>query len=127
MKRFAPSMDPVVYHGTVDARKQLKCSLLAAGAEGLRSTIVITNYDTVIKDRKGLASFNWTYMVVDEGHRIKNMNCQLLRHLEMFSCQNKLLLTGTPLQNNLEELWSLLHFLMPRELKSLMALNRFLN
>ena len=52
MERFAPGMNPVIYHGTVDVRKQRKSSLLAAGAEGLRNTIVITNYDTVIRDKK---------------------------------------------------------------------------
>ena len=54
--------------------------------------------------------------MVDEGHRLKNMNCKLLKEMKFYSCQNKVLLTGTPLQNNLNELWSLLHFLMPSKL-----------
>ena len=52
-------------------------------------------------------------MIVDEGHRIKNMNCKLIRELKEYNSANRLLLTGTPLQNNLAELWSLLNFLLP--------------
>ena len=52
-------------------------------------------------------------MVVDEGHRLKNFNCKLIRELRSYETANKLLLTGTPLQNNLSELWSLLNFLLP--------------
>ncbi|XP_068817328.1 lymphoid-specific helicase isoform X2 [Capricornis sumatraensis] len=55
----------------------------------------------------------WKYLIVDEGHRIKNMKCRLIRELKRFNADNKLLLTGTPLQNNLSELWSLLNFLLP--------------
>ncbi|CAM9145778.1 unnamed protein product, partial [Lampetra planeri] len=55
----------------------------------------------------------WKYLIVDEGHRIKNLNCRLVRELKLLPTDNKLLLTGTPLQNNLAELWSLLNFLLP--------------
>ena len=55
----------------------------------------------------------WRYIIVDEGHRLKNLNCRLLRELKTYHSANRLLLTGTPLQNNLSELWSLLNFLMP--------------
>ncbi|KAG7263430.1 hypothetical protein CRUP_015530, partial [Coryphaenoides rupestris] len=57
--------------------------------------------------------FQWKYLIVDEGHRIKNLNCRLVRELKLLPTDNKLLLTGTPLQNNLAELWSLLNFLLP--------------
>lgn len=57
--------------------------------------------------------FQWKYLIVDEGHRIKNLNCRLVRELKRLPTDNKLLLTGTPLQNNLAELWSLLNFLLP--------------
>lgn len=57
--------------------------------------------------------FQWKYLIVDEGHRIKNLNCRLVRELKVLPTDNKLLLTGTPLQNNLAELWSLLNFLLP--------------
>lgn len=60
-----------------------------------------------------LQRFQWKYLIVDEGHRIKNLNCRLVRELKSLPTDNKLLLTGTPLQNNLAELWSLLNFLLP--------------
>jgi ATP-dependent DNA helicase len=55
----------------------------------------------------------WKYIIIDEGHRIKNLNCKLIRELKSYTSANRLLLTGTPLQNNLAELWSLLNFLLP--------------
>lgn len=60
-----------------------------------------------------LQRYQWKYLIVDEGHRIKNLNCRLVRELKVLPTDNKLLLTGTPLQNNLAELWSLLNFLLP--------------
>uniref|UniRef100_A0A0B7AEL0 Helicase ATP-binding domain-containing protein n=1 Tax=Arion vulgaris TaxID=1028688 RepID=A0A0B7AEL0_9EUPU len=64
-------------------------------------------------DRKYLANHKWKYLIVDEGHRIKNTHCRLIRELRMYKSTHRLLLTGTPLQNNLAELWSLLNFLLP--------------
>jgi len=67
----------------------------------------------VMNDRKHLQRYRWKYIIVDEGHRIKNLNCKLIRELKSYHSANRLLLTGTPLQNNLSELWSLLNFLLP--------------
>jgi ATP-dependent DNA helicase len=75
--------------------------------------VVVTSYEIIMNDRKHLQRYNWKYIVVDEGHRIKNMNCRLIKELKTYSSANRLLLTGTPLQNNLAELWSLLNFLLP--------------
>ena len=69
-------------------------------------------------DLKQLQTVQWTYLVVDEGHRLKNMNCKLLACLKQLRVGNKLLLTGTPLQNNLQELWTLLHFVQPETFES---------
>merc|ERR1719187_2648344 len=66
-----------------------------------------------MNDAKVLSRVPWKYIVVDEGHRLKNTNCKLMAELKTYRCSNRLLLTGTPLQNNLDELWSLLNFLMP--------------
>ena len=60
-----------------------------------------------------LAAVHWRYLVLDEGHRIKNEKTALYDRLRLVKAQRKLLLTGTPLQNNLHELWALLHFLHP--------------
>lgn len=62
-------------------------------------------------------------MAIDEGHRLKNMNCRLIRELKTYNVENKVLLSGTPLQNNLTELWSLLNFLMPSIFNSLDEFN----
>lgn len=82
--------------------------------------VTVTTYDIVCRDRRELAGLKWKYIIVDEGHRLKNHNCKLYKELNILTRgpviaggANKLLLTGTPLQNNLTELWSLLHFLMP--------------
>lgn len=60
--------------------------------------IIVTSYEIVINDRKYLQKYNWKYIVVDEGHRIKNLNCRLIKELKSYSSANRLLLTGTPLQ-----------------------------
>ena len=76
--------------------------------------MVLTSYEFVINknDAQRLADLQWRYLVLDEGHRIKNANCQLSRVLRTYKIAHKLLLTGTPLQNDLSELWSLLNFLV---------------
>eukprot|EP00996_Jenningsia_fusiforme_P003462 NODE_425_length_2269_cov_8.653153_g391_i0.p1 GENE.NODE_425_length_2269_cov_8.653153_g391_i0~~NODE_425_length_2269_cov_8.653153_g391_i0.p1 ORF type:complete len:542 (+),score=125.06 NODE_425_length_2269_cov_8.653153_g391_i0:364-1989(+) len=74
---------------------------------------LITSYDIAMNDVKFLMSIKWKYMVVDEAHRLKNMQCRLIKELKRLDASNRLLLTGTPLQNNLSELWSLLNFILP--------------
>merc|ERR1719188_943496 len=75
--------------------------------------LFVTSYEIAMNDRAAFSSIRWRYIVVDEGHRLKNMNCRLIRELKQYHSANRLLLTGTPLQNNLSELWSLLNFLLP--------------
>lgn len=76
--------------------------------------IVITSYEVALMDaRKHLRHYSWKYLVVDEGHRLKNSKCKLFMELKLLPVENRLLLTGTPLQNNLAELWSLLNFILP--------------
>ena len=100
-----PSAALSVYHGT-DRAKML------AHVDG----IYLTTYEVVMRDVKVLQKLTWKFVVVDEGHRLKNLNCRLLKDLKTICSKNdcnRLLLTGTPLQNNLAELWSLLNFLLP--------------
>ncbi|KAJ6577684.1 SNF2 family N-terminal domain-containing protein [Mycena capillaripes] len=75
--------------------------------------VVITTYDLIIRDRPVLSGIPWGYIVVDEGHRLKNMNCALMREVKRYSSAGRMVLTGTPLHNNLAELWSLLNFILP--------------
>jgi SNF2 family DNA or RNA helicase len=65
------------------------------------------------KDCRQMAAVKWHYLILDEGHRIKNADCQLSRIVRTYKVNHKLLLSGTPLQNQLSELWSLLNFLLP--------------
>ncbi|KAI8645899.1 SNF2 family N-terminal domain-containing protein [Parasitella parasitica] len=113
-KRFAPSINVILYHGSKSERQHLVNHKLKKLKEtNYAFPIIITSYEIIINDRKLLQKFNWKYIVIDEGHRLKNMNCKLIRELKTYSSANRLLLTGTPLQNNLSELWSLLNFLLP--------------
>lgn len=75
--------------------------------------VCVTSYEMVIKEKSVFKKFNWRYMVIDEAHRIKNEKSKLSEILREFKTTNRLLLTGTPLQNNLHELWALLNFLLP--------------
>ncbi|KAF9467553.1 SNF2 family N-terminal domain-containing protein [Collybia nuda] len=75
--------------------------------------VVITTYEMIIKDRVHLASYKWGYIIVDEGHRLKNLNCKLIKEIKKYESGGRMILTGTPLHNNLSELWSLLNFILP--------------
>ena len=93
--------------------------IFPAGKIDAKFPVIVTSYEIVLADIKNFQKFQWKYIVVDEGHRLKNMNCKLIRELRTLRSDNKLLLTGTPLQNNLTELWSLLNFLLPDVFSSL--------
>lgn len=67
----------------------------------------------IIREKTVLRKIHWKYLVIDEAHRIKNEKSKLSEILREFETKNRLLLTGTPLQNNLHELWALLNFLLP--------------
>ncbi|PRP88099.1 helicase-like protein [Planoprotostelium fungivorum] len=107
--RFAPKMTSLMYHGTKEEREQIRLKQMKKGLP----SVIVTSYQIVMIDRRYLNKYQWKYIVVDEGHRLKNMNCQLIRELKSYHSANRLLLTGTPLQNNLLELWSMLNFLLP--------------
>jgi len=101
----------IMYHGDKKEREQLRLKHLRRTNKDF--PVVVCSYEMVIRDRKYLTKFHWKYLIVDEGHRVKNFNCKLLKDLRTFTSANRLLLTGTPLQNNLRELWSMLNFLLP--------------
>uniref|UniRef100_A0A061RSK4 Atp-dependent dna helicase ddm1-like n=1 Tax=Tetraselmis sp. GSL018 TaxID=582737 RepID=A0A061RSK4_9CHLO len=114
IERFCPSMPVVLYHGSADERAEIRRKRMPRGAKVTQSfPVCVTSYEIIIRDVKHLQKYQWKYVVVDEGHRLKNFDCKLLRELRQIPAANKLLLTGTPLQNNLAELWSLLNFILP--------------
>jgi ATP-dependent DNA helicase len=118
-QRWAPDFPVVLYHGSKDERADIRASRMSTKIAPDVFPVVVTSYEIAIADIKFLAKHHWKYVVVDEGHRLKNMNCKLIRELKTLRTDNKLLLTGTPLQNNLTELWSLLNFLLPEVFSSL--------
>lgn len=75
--------------------------------------VVIASYDSVRNDIAHLAQFNWHYCILDEGHQIKNGRTKITQAVKLIKAKHRLLLSGTPIQNNVLELWSLFDFLMP--------------
>ncbi|KAF8985532.1 hypothetical protein BGZ46_003821 [Entomortierella lignicola] len=110
-ERFVPGIPVELYHGTPEEREHKRNHKFKK--LDFTFPIIVTSYEIVIRDRKFLSRYQWKYIIVDEGHRLKNMDCKLIRELKSYNSANRMLLTGTPLQNNLSELWSLLNFLLP--------------
>ncbi|CAI2322283.1 unnamed protein product [Caenorhabditis sp. 36 PRJEB53466] len=117
-------MNAVVYHGSAYAREVLQqyevfYDKRHSGSKNWRKNFVkldalITTFETVVSDVEFLKKIPWRVCVIDEAHRLKNRNCKLLVNgLLAFRMEHRVLLTGTPLQNNIEELFSLLNFLHP--------------
>lgn len=107
---WAPSIGTVLYDGRAEERRLLREEY---GGEG-KFNVLVTHYDLIMRDKAFLKKIKWNYMIVDEGHRLKNHDCMLSRTLTSgYHIRRRLLLTGTPIQNSLQELWSLLNFLLP--------------
>eukprot|EP00850_Spirogloea_muscicola_P022340 SM000289S10406 [mRNA] locus=s289:91800:99149:+ [translate_table: standard] len=108
---WVPSLEVVMYDGRIEERKALR-DVLMVGEE--RFNVLLTHYDLIMRDKQHLRKIRWHYIVVDEGHRLKNHESMLGRTLvSSYHIRRRLLLTGTPIQNSLTELWSLLNFLLP--------------
>jgi len=110
--RWAPSINKVVYNGQQKARQEL----WKRRVQPRRFNVLLTTYEYIINpfDRSKLSSINWNYIIIDEGHRMKNAQSRLAVTLQTrYTSAHRLILTGTPLQNSLGELWSLLNFLLP--------------
>jgi SWI/SNF-related matrix-associated actin-dependent regulator of chromatin subfamily A member 5 len=108
-RRWVPSLRAFVFHGDKEGRAELIKTRLAAKD----FDVCITSFETCMIERAALRKIHWQYLVIDEAHRIKNENSSLSQIVRLFSVERRLLLTGTPLQNNLHELWALLNFLLP--------------
>ncbi|XP_073998108.1 lymphoid-specific helicase-like [Rhodnius prolixus] len=119
---FAPKLKVVIYHGALNQRERLRSAVTTKkDILGKRCfPVVLTSYEIPVRDTF-LSRIKWKYIIVDEGQRLKNYKSQLARTLRKYVTVNRLLLTGTPLQNNLTELWSLLHFLLPEIFDNLEA------
>lgn len=105
-KRWTPELSVVVFHGDKAARVAQKKVLGQAN-------VTITTYEICNKELCALKKINWEYIMIDEAHRIKNADALLSKSVRALPSKHRLLITGTPLQNNLKELWALLNFLLP--------------
>ncbi|OJJ34336.1 hypothetical protein ASPWEDRAFT_42312 [Aspergillus wentii DTO 134E9] len=110
-KKWCPGFKIMTYYGNQEERRQKRKGWM----DDTSWNVLITSYQLVLQDQQVLKRRNWHYMILDEAHNIKNFRSQRWQALLTFRTRARLLLTGTPLQNNLTELWSLLFFLMPSD------------
>ena len=112
-KAWAPSIQVLSYKGTPEEREKSYRTKMRQGRRKFH--VCLTTYTFLMGDldKQRLSCQPWAYIIVDEAHRLKNSGCKLNAELRQYTSDHRLLLTGTPLSNCLEELWSLLHFLMP--------------
>ncbi|KAK9370604.1 SNF2 family N-terminal domain-containing protein [Lipomyces kononenkoae] len=107
--KWTPDVNVLVLQGHKEERAQLiNDRLLTSDFD-----VCITSYEMILREKSHLNKFAWEYIIVDEAHRIKNEDSMLSQIIRVFNSRNRLLITGTPLQNNLHELWALLNFLLP--------------
>ncbi|EQB77959.1 helicase SRCAP [Camelus ferus] len=114
LKRWCPSFKILTYYGAQKERKLKRQGWTKPNA----FHVCITSYKLVLQDHQAFRRKNWRYLILDEAQNIKNFKSQRWQSLLNFNSQRRLLLTGTPLQNSLMELWSLMHFLMPHVFQS---------
>ncbi|KAI4881108.1 hypothetical protein NFI96_020418 [Prochilodus magdalenae] len=118
-------LNVIVYHGSVLSRQMLQqYEMYFRDAQGravkgaYRFQAVITTFEMILGGCPELNAIEWRCVIIDEAHRLKNKNCKLLEGFKLMNLEHKVLLTGTPLQNTVEELFSLLHFLEPTRFPS---------
>ncbi|XP_042901468.1 chromatin-remodeling ATPase INO80 isoform X1 [Parasteatoda tepidariorum] len=113
--KFVPKFKVLPYWGNTNDRKILRkfWSQKDLHTENASFHVLITSYQLVVQDVKYFQRIKWQYMVLDEAQAIKSTSSVRWKILLGFNCRNRLLLTGTPIQNSMAELWALLHFIMP--------------
>ncbi|KAM6962952.1 chromodomain-helicase-DNA-binding protein 1-like [Aplochiton taeniatus] len=108
MERFSPSLNVLYYHGIKEKRAEIQKEIRNSNFH-----VLLTTYETCLQDSSFLRRRQWRVLVVDEAHRLKNQHSLLHETLTTFSVGFRVLLTGTPIQNNLQEVYSLLNFAQP--------------
>lgn len=113
---WAPDLNVVTYIGDVQSREIIRQhDWCFTGTKRMKFNAILTTYEILLKDKLFLGCINWAALLVDEAHRLKNDDSLLYKALREFNTNHRLLITGTPLQNSLKELWALLHFIMPQK------------
>ena len=107
--QWVPGLKCVYYVG----RKVERAALYAAEVAGGRFHVLVTTFEFIMRDRARLSKLDWRYIIIDEAQRMKDRDSKLAKDLRHFRAARRLLLTGTPLQNELRELWALLNLLLP--------------
>jgi len=115
IERWAPKLKAIKFHGNKEDREALtKTAIEPAQKDDDREwNVCVTTYEVCNIDKNVLNKFAWSYLIIDEAHRLKNETSAFSKTIRSFETRYRLLLTGTPLQNNLHELWALLNFLVP--------------
>ncbi|KAF8946695.1 putative DNA helicase ino80 [Haplosporangium gracile] len=113
--KFTPDLKALPYWGNPKDRKTLRTfwNKKQVYSKDAPFHVLITSYQLVVSDEKYFQRVKWQYMVLDEAQAIKSSSSARWKTLLGFNCRNRLLLTGTPIQNSMQELWALLHFIMP--------------
>ncbi len=113
--RWCPSFRVLKFHGNKEERQQIVDEHLKPihVKDDRDWDVLITTYEVVNLEKGPLAKIAWRYLIIDEAHRLKNEESQFAKTVRTLNTEHRLLLTGTPLQNNLHELWALLNFLLP--------------
>ncbi|XP_060556044.1 chromodomain-helicase-DNA-binding protein 1-like isoform X5 [Ruditapes philippinarum] len=115
-ENWCPEMNVIIYLGDVNSRNIMRdYEWCHPGNKRLKFNVLVTTYEILLKDKSFLGAVSWAELIVDEAHRLKNTDSLLYRTLMDFKSNHRLLITGTPLQNSLKELWALLHFIMPEK------------
>ncbi|EPS42587.1 hypothetical protein H072_3396 [Dactylellina haptotyla CBS 200.50] len=114
--KFVPDLKVLPYWGNTKDRKVLRKFWDRKHLTYTKDApfhVLVTSYQLVVADAQYFQRIKWQYMILDEAQAIKSSSSARWKSLLGFSCRNRLLLTGTPIQNNMQELWALLHFIMP--------------
>ncbi|KAG2186621.1 hypothetical protein INT44_002845 [Umbelopsis vinacea] len=122
-EKWAPGVATIIYKGPPNSRRALQQEVRYGNFQ-----VLLTTFEYIIKDRPVLSKIRWLNMIIDEGHRMKNTQSKLTTVLrQYYHSRYRLILTGTPLQNNLPELWALLNFILPKIFNSVKSFEEWFN